>query len=282
MIKKLISCLLFLHVFAGVFGQTDSLPSSDVRINKAYIKSYFSDTRDILIAPIKWKTRQWITTGVVIGATAAMATQDIQIHDFFQKNRSPLSDNVSKYGLEPWGSGVYSLSLLGGTYVYGVLGKNNRAKKIGLLGIKTFVLTRAANYVFKQLVHRHRPDQVEEEVKSGETKVFTQYKFGGPFFKAIHSSFPSGHSVSVFALATIMASEYKEYKWVPVVSYSIAILASLSRLNDNEHWGSDVFMGAAFGWGMAKLIYNHNNWGVKVVPYATPTITGMLITLPIH
>ncbi len=297
MIKKLTLCILIIFSFNASFAQNDS--ASDIRINKAYIKSYWTDTKEVFISPFKWSGKQWVGAGSVIGLTAIISTQDLKINRFFQSNRSSLSDKISTYGLEPFGSGLYSMSIVGGFYIYGELGNNSRAKKVGLLGIKTFVLSGVINYVFKETFHRHRPYQVKEELKNGEIAALTQYEVDGPFaaktdfssLKGIvkgfkdefnYTSFPSGHTVSAFAIATIIASEYNDHKWVPVVSYSIATLAGLSRINDDKHWASDVFMGAALGYGMAKLIYNHNNWGVKMTPVVSSGMTGMLIILPVR
>ncbi|MDD3235805.1 MAG: phosphatase PAP2 family protein, partial [Candidatus Cloacimonetes bacterium] len=36
--------------------------------------------------------------------------------------------------------------------------------------------------------------------------------------------------------------------------YTIATLTSPSRLNDNRHWSSDVFVGAVIGYVSAKLV----------------------------
>lgn len=282
MIKKLQLFLLLLLFINTALAQVDSVSYSEVRINKAYIKSGFLDTRDVFLSPIKWKSKQWITAGAIIGVTAVGFTQDLNIQDFFQRNRSNLTNDISKFGFEPFGSGLYSMPIIGGLYIYGVLGENTRAKKVGMLGVKAFLISGAVNYVFKQAIHRHRPYQVEEELKNNKIMANTQYEWDGPFSSFEYTSFPSGHTVAAFAVATIIASEYKDHSWVPVLSYTLATLTGLSRINDNKHWGSDVLIGAALGWGMGKLIYNRNNWGLKVLPYATSNVTGMLISLPIQ
>lgn len=50
---------------------------------------------------------------------------------------------------------------------------------------------------------------------------------------------------------------FKDHKWVPPIAYGIATLVVLSRINDNAHWASDVFAGAALGFLSAKsFLYN--------------------------
>ena len=83
-------------------------------------------------------------------------------------------------------------------------------------------------------------------------------EWNGPNFDDV--SFPSGHTSSAFAIATVLASEYKNNPWVPPVAYGLATLTGLSRLNDNKHWASDVFLGGALGYFISKtLIKLHSN-----------------------
>jgi len=53
-------------------------------------------------------------------------------------------------------------------------------------------------------------------------------------------------------VATVFASVYKDKPWVGVLSYGIATGVALSRLNDDKHWASDVFIGAALGFAGGK------------------------------
>ena len=270
----LLSCLL-LSVPLSVFAQGDSTYARTVRPEKAYIVSYFKDLGGIATAPIRWKSRQILTAAGVVGLTALVTTQDLQVHDFFQRNKTTFSSNVSKYGLEPWGSGVYSLPLLGSFYLYGAFAKDNRSREAAMLGVKAFVITGIYAQVFKTLLHRERPYQEDLNAPGGEK--ISQYDFKGPLGKSgsAYSSMPSGHTTSAFAVATIIASVYKDHKAVPVICYSLAALTGLSRIHDNDHWASDVIMGAAIGYTMAKVIYNSDKWGIHLSPFHSYYGTGV-------
>ncbi|HVA99580.1 MAG TPA: phosphatase PAP2 family protein [Bacteroidia bacterium] len=245
--KKIIFGILFSLISFSLFAQTDSTYVS--KINKAYFKSYFTDTRDIILSPFHWNTKQWITVGATGAiASALIFTEDQNIHNLFQRNRSDLTNNISKYGLEPWGRGIYSMGTMAIFYSYGLLAKNNHAKETALLGLKTFIITGIGVNVAKYIPERDRPYVSDNP-----------FMWYGPEFRKGDFSFPSGHSTSVFAMAAIVASEYHEYKIVPVIAYSIASLTALSRINDNKHWASDVFTGAVFGWAMGKLIYRNSH-----------------------
>ena len=52
--------------------------------------------------------------------------------------------------------------------------------------------------------------------------------------------------------------EYKNKKWIPPVVYSIAGLSALSRIHDNAHWASDVFLGSAVGYFFGKALVKYH------------------------
>lgn len=57
-------------------------------------------------------------------------------------------------------------------------------------------------------------------------------------------SFPSGHTSAAFAMATVLGSEYPRYK-VPIFALATAVAAS--RVLQDKHFPSDVFVGAGIG-----------------------------------
>lgn len=59
----------------------------------------------------------------------------------------------------------------------------------------------------------------------------------------------------IFAVAAVFASEYRDKIWVPILSYTLASLASVSRVYDDKHWASDVIFGSALGFFIGKFVY---------------------------
>jgi membrane-associated phospholipid phosphatase len=58
------------------------------------------------------------------------------------------------------------------------------------------------------------------------------------------SSFPSGHAMGAFSVASVFAEKYRDKKWVPWLSYGLATMVGASRLVVGRHYPGDVIVGA--------------------------------------
>jgi membrane-associated phospholipid phosphatase len=76
----------------------------------------------------------------------------------------------------------------------------------------------------------------------------------GEFFDGGHS-FPSGHATSAWALATVVANEYKDHRAVEIAAYGIASAVSVARFAGRNHFLSDVLVGSAVGYGIGRYVY---------------------------
>lgn len=62
------------------------------------------------------------------------------------------------------------------------------------------------------------------------------------------NSFPSGHTATAFAAATMLHKEYGEASpWYSIAGYGAATITGISRILNNRHWISDVIAGAGIG-----------------------------------
>ena len=103
--------------------------------------------------------------------------------------------------------------------------------------------------VLKYSFGRHRP-------RTGNSST----SFDGLSTNRNYNSFPSGHTSTAFAIATVVANQYEKTPYIKPISYGIATLTGLSRINYEAHWASDVFIGAALGYFTSKtLLRLHNN-----------------------
>ncbi len=65
-----------------------------------------------------------------------------------------------------------------------------------------------------------------------------------------HNSFPSGHSITIFLVATVLILAYRPIRTRPALgsaTLGVALVAASSRVMVGAHWPSDVLGGAALG-----------------------------------
>lgn len=69
-------------------------------------------------------------------------------------------------------------------------------------------------------------------------------------------SFPSGHSATAFFGAHMLAKECgAEKPWIVYAGYGLATTTGMLRMANNQHWLSDVLVGAGIGISAAELSY---------------------------
>ena len=237
-------------------------------LNKDYFWGILQDTGHILTSPLRWNGRDWFTAGAVLGLTGGFIALDNDIQEVIQDNRSGTTDDLAGV-FEPFGNGLYTLPALAGMYLYGHFGKSEKAERVALLSLESFAITGLFTQGVKFLAGRPRPS-------SGKSSTAWE----GPGFDG-NVSFPSGHTSTAFAIATVFAEEYEETVWVPPLAYSLATLTALSRLNDDKHWASDVFLGGALGYFVSKTILklhsDKRGTHYTIYPRLTSRETGLVL-----
>jgi membrane-associated phospholipid phosphatase len=216
-----------------------------VELNKAYFKSFLTDSGNILTSPIRWNLQDWLTASLVVGVTGGLMFVDDDIRDNMQSSRSTFSDNLAKVG-EALGNGGYAVPSLGALYLTGHLMKNEKAKRAALLSFESFVISGVFTLALKHTTGRARP-----------TSKNSSDNWEGPNFDG-GVSFSSGHTATAFSIATIIANEYDNHAIVPPLAYGLATLTAWSRINDNKHWASDVVFGAAMGYFTSKALLKYH------------------------
>jgi membrane-associated phospholipid phosphatase len=240
-ILSLILCFIVPLLYAG---SNDSIRYPE--LNKAYLKSYYYDTRDFVISPIKWKTKQWIEFGAVTGATAIAFTQDVNIWNYFTDHQNTTADNISKYVFEPFGNVKVSIIAIGSLYLGGRVAKDKRLAGTSLVAAKSLVVSAVFAEIVKHLTHRNYNDSTGLP------------EWDGPVSDSKYSSFPSGHATVAFSFASVFAMEYKSTIWIPALVYTLAAGTAVERLYSNDHWASDVVVGAALGFVTGRFMWKQS------------------------
>lgn len=215
-------------------------------LNRDYFNGILSDIAYTATSPSRWDRSDWIMAGWVAAGTGMLIALDEEIRDVFEDNRSSTTDDLANI-FEPFGNGAFTIPALAAFYIFGHFDENDKAKRTALIATESFLITGLYTTILKASFGRHRPS-------TGDSST----SFDG--FTTDHNSFPSGHTSTAFAIATVIANEYEETPYIKPISYGLATLTGLSRMNDEKHWASDVFFGAALGYFTSKtILYLHNN-----------------------
>lgn len=207
-----------------------------------YLYSYPSTIYKGATAPFNWTKDDYLKAGGLLLTGGMLYLEDEYLRDLYQRNRIESVDDIFTV-FEVLGNAKYMFPALGVMTLSGYCLKSDKTMETGLLSIKSAVLAQGLTSCLKIITQRPRP----------ETEQGKEFWSTGSF--SLHNdSFPSAHSTLVWSLAPIFAEQYKENKWVPPLSYTIAILTSCSRLNDDKHWSSDVFIGSIIGYFTAQLV----------------------------
>jgi membrane-associated phospholipid phosphatase len=146
-------------------------------------------------------------------------------------------------------------------YVTGRVANNRKLASLGLHGLEGLLVGEATATVLKGVVGRQRPFVAPQDANS--------YKLGRGFTEGNpYRSFPSGHSVAAFAAAAAVTAETSRNDpnsiwFVAPIMYGGAALVGISRMYNNQHWASDVLIGAGIGTfaGLKVVRFNDSHPG---------------------
>lgn len=226
--------------------------------NTPLFKSILQDEGRIFSSPLRMKWKDvaiWsgvaLMTGVLIANDEAIYSK---IKGFQGKHQwvSDVSPKITRLGLGEW-----SLGTAGAFYLGGLIFKDKKAKETARLTFMTFIHTGILVQLGKHLTGRQRPSWNEGEDGWHWLNGFlNRYKTNQ---LAQYDAFPAGHVITIFGTATVISEMYKKTIWVPVLCYSIATACGLSRITEDTHWMSDVFLGAVLGFAIGKYVVKTRN-----------------------
>lgn len=159
----------------------------------------------------------------------------------------------------------------GGLYAAGKLSGHPDVTDLGWHGTEAVIVASGVTGFLKGVLGRSRPYVTGDTIPHDFNflKGFGRGTYGiGPngqrLTSADYQSFPSGHTTAAFAVASAVTSEARRVQpgWVWLVAptmYGGATLVGLSRMYHNNHWASDVVLGAAIGTfsGLKVVRYSH-------------------------
>jgi membrane-associated phospholipid phosphatase len=247
---------------------------------KTYLSQFFKDEGEMWTAPFHLKAKDVLVWGAILAGTGIMIANDEAIYRNFKRyqNTHPWVDSISP-NITLLGDWSVACGISGLFFLEGTIFKDKKARHTGLMAWETLLHTGLLIQLIKHLAGRQRPE-VENGVDywHGPAAFFRRYSEG---YYSNYDSFPSGHTITVWGLATVIAENYKNHFWVPVACYSLATLTGLSRLTEDKHWFSDVFLGAALGFTIGKMVVRNQNRRLQLTPAVTPGGMGLSLSYEI-
>jgi len=200
----------------------------------------------------KW----WLIFG---GATGALIATDKYV---FKNAPNPGWLQNLGHGVSYLGEPYTLLPIAGLFYFGGTQAGSDHFRETGLLSFEALADVTIMQFALKALFARQRPREGSGNGRFQEAN------------SRLNSSFPSGHAISTFALASVVAHEYPHQLWVKILCYSYAGGVVGARLAANMHFPGDVMAGGAMGWLVGDYVYGrrHNPALDK-----KPTITGEIL-----
>lgn len=254
---------------SSVFAQLDNSNNNIEHTFSSDIQHFFDLGIGLVKSPLSFSANDWYTTGTIAGGTVLLFAIDQSVRTFALSNPTELTKNIFHFD-KYYGSG-YTALFTAAIYGYGLFAENSKIRNLGLDASSAFVYSVAITGALKILIGRRRPN-------AGENHLFFKPL---QFTDNTYQSLPSGHTTVAFAVSTVMANYMDNLYW-KIFWYGSAGMVGLSRIYHNEHWTSDVFLGAAIGYFVGSFVVNFdkNNTellGINVSPYFTFDTIGVTL-----
>lgn len=217
---------------------------SENYLEKNFFKNILLDQKALWTSPfhLQASDAKWAVPFTASLATL-FATDRRTAHELVENGenvrRVRISNHISQMGA------IYTTTAVAATfYLTGRATHNSRARETGLLAAESLINGGIIGLALKEATQRERPAEDDQ---------------GGHFFVG-GSSFPSGHSISAWSVATVIAEEYGQKR--PVVRfglYGLATAVSISRFTARKHFLSDVLVGSAIGYGVGRYTYKRHH-----------------------
>jgi membrane-associated phospholipid phosphatase len=133
-------------------------------------------------------------------------------------------------------------------YAAGRIRRDSKMQQTALLAGEAVADAAIVTTVFKDATERVRPAGFPAQGNLYDS----WFENRGSFLRG-NGSFPSGHTIAAFSVATVVARRYGNHRWIPYVAYGAAALVGFSRLSLSAHFLSDVFIGGALGYSISRL-----------------------------
>lgn len=235
-----LSILLFLFFPLVVFSQ-----------NKYDFQEFINEAGDYYSAQLNWDKNDFLTLGLIAAGSFTLMQFDDSIKDEIGRINSDKENWLMEAG-RYWGEPLPSIALSGLLLIHGYSTNDETTKKIGFEIGQSFFYSVSVTSALKIILGRARPNT------GNSASTFSPFSFSNPNW-----SHPSGHATIAFSLSTVLAAN-TENNYLKVLAFIPALFTATSRVYQNHHWTSDVFLGAAIGYFTGKFVTGIHNKNEQV------------------
>ncbi len=248
---------LFLFIFCSIYALSLNAQESDTEIPVTKEKSTwellkydgasaFGGIKHVYIRPAHWKEKDFVTLGGIIAGALVLYTLDKPANTYFENQRDDIPHIVREAGFR-FGKPLLNYGLTTGVYTFGLLTKNKKIRKTGVLLIASATAGGIIQSISKTIAGRARPTLNEGN---------DSFKFYSS--EAERHSFPSGHALLSFTTAYAIGKQFKN-PYIKGGIYALGLVTPISRLWEGAHWLTDVGLGIALSVIMVDGIDNYLN-----------------------
>jgi membrane-associated phospholipid phosphatase len=241
----------------SVYDGTPAPPATRVTQNgqpyrsleRSFVRNFVADQKGFWTSPLKLRVEdaQWVVP--LVGAMTVVTLSDGSIERKLPTNASFIkqSKTFSDYGVVTYAGAVAS------AYLWSRATHNDHMRETAVLSGEAAANSLLITEGIKYIAGRNRP------LENDGTGRFLN---GG-------SSFPSGHSSTAWAIASVIAREYPG-PLTQLLAYGGAAAISATRVTGRQHFTSDVLVGGAIGWFVGRQVYNaHHDRNNPDLAYGT-------------
>lgn len=219
-------------------GASVPTPSHRPVSERAFFKNVLSDQKTVWSAPLHAETYRvrfvlpfTLVTAGLIASDKAVARE---LSDSPPGTGFAVSRRISQVGTP-----AVDYAVASAFYGVGWLTENERARETGLLSFEALLNSTIVSVLLKTATQRQRPtrDKGRQRINDARGK----FESGG-------RSFPSGHAMHAWALASVLAARYPDRPLIKYGVYGLAGLVSVARTTARKHFPSDTLVGGVLGY----------------------------------
>ena len=255
----LLATVLAVHAQTAPQPSPSPIPAPRPSLEREFFKNILRDQKAIWTAPahLDRADSKWVVPSSI--GFMALITTDRITGD--QMNKFQAQVTTSRIVSYP--GSTFGVAAVAGTfYLLGRKHNDTRARETGLLSAEAAIDSLIVASALKGISQRGRPLIGRER---------SEFFDGG-------DSFPSGHSIQAWSVATVIAHEYRDRRLVQVAAYGLASVVSVARFTGGKHYISDVVVGSALGYGIGRYVYRAHHRAGDAGQAPTSNTERLLIT----